>query len=125
MYISNGENKLVNLTIKKFVSHTPDIINQFKIEGWKHEEGSLINVFDGKISDKQRFNIKPLFTVRGYSVSMTLCTNAVGVLLVTYLPTFLMNVINQATVYVQNGNCELVVTINVTCMMVLTSGFNF
>ena len=42
--------------------------------------------------------------------------------MVTYLPTILMNIINQATVYVGSpGNCEFITTVNVTCMMVLAS----
>ena len=45
-----------------------------------------------------------------------------SIFLVTYLPTILMNIINQATVYVGSpGNCEFITTVNVTCMMVLAS----
>ena len=40
----------------------------------------------------------------------------------TYLPTILMNVINQATNYLGlEGKTDLVITVNITCMMVLTS----
>ena len=41
-------------------------------------------------------------------------------MLVTYLPTVLMNLINQATNYIDN-NFDLLLTINITCMMVLAS----
>ena len=45
-----------------------------------------------------------------------------SIFLVTYLPTILMNIINQATVYVGSpGNCEFITTVNVTCMVVLAS----
>ena len=48
--------------------------------------------------------------------------NLVSVFLVTYLPTILMNFINQATNYLETENkCDLVITVNVTCMMVLAS----
>ena len=39
----------------------------------------------------------------------------------TYLPTILMNIINQATNYVRDDNYELILTINITSMMVLAS----
>ena len=42
--------------------------------------------------------------------------------MVTYLPTILMNLINQATSYLHGpGKYSLVITVNITCMMVLTS----
>ena len=55
-------------------------------------------------------------------LSVVLQTNLLSILLVTYLPTFLMNFINQVTVYVSGPHqYDLIVTVNVTCMMVLTS----
>ena len=43
-------------------------------------------------------------------------------LLVTYLPTILMNMINQASNYITGSTrFDLVYTINITCMMVLAS----
>ena len=42
-----------------------------------------------------------------------------SILFVTYLPTILMNIINQATVYV--SGYDIIITVNITCMMVLTS----
>ena len=42
--------------------------------------------------------------------------------MVTYLPTILMNMINQASNYITgNTRFDLVYTINITCMMVLAS----
>ena len=42
--------------------------------------------------------------------------------LVTYLPTILMNMINQATNYITGDTkYDLIYTINITCMMVLAS----
>ena len=41
-------------------------------------------------------------------------------MLVTYLHTIMMNLINQATIYIDN-NFDLLLTINITCMMVLAS----
>ena len=43
-------------------------------------------------------------------------------MLVTYVPTLLMNIINQATNYLAaKHKHEIVVTVNITCMMVLAS----
>ena len=45
-----------------------------------------------------------------------------NILLVTYLPTLLMNLINQATNYISSPDkYETIYAINVTCMMVLAS----
>ena len=42
--------------------------------------------------------------------------------MVTYLPTILMNIINQATNYITGDDkYSLIYTINITCMMVLAS----
>ena len=44
------------------------------------------------------------------------------VFMVTYLPTVLMNVMNQAVVYIRMENkFELIISVNITCMMVLAS----
>ena len=42
--------------------------------------------------------------------------------MVTYLPTILMNMINQATNYIEGeSKYDLIITVNITCMMVLAS----
>ena len=56
------------------------------------------------------------------TVEILLGRNIGSIFLVTYLPTILMNIINQSANYVRSsGSCEFVATINVTCMMVLAS----
>ena len=46
----------------------------------------------------------------------------VSIFMVTYLPTILMNIINQATNYINaDTKYDLIYTINITCMMVLAS----
>ena len=52
--------------------------------------------------------------------SVELERNLASIFLVTYLPTILMNLINQATNYKINSP-DLVFKINITCMMVLSS----
>ena len=51
-------------------------------------------------------------------MSVKLSPNLISILLVTYLPTILINTINQATNYL---DMELLITVNITCMMVLAS----
>ena len=58
--------------------------------------------------------------LQGLNVYVNLQLSLSSILLVTYLPTLLMNIINQATVYSSVGH-ELIITVNITCMMVLTS----
>ena len=42
--------------------------------------------------------------------------------MVTYLPTILMNIVNQATNYITGDDkYSLIITVNITCMMVLAS----
>ena len=54
--------------------------------------------------------------------NITLGRNFQSIFLVTYLPTILMNIINQATNYITApGKYEFIVTVNATCMMVLAS----
>ena len=47
------------------------------------------------------------------------------IIMVTYLPTLLMNLINQATNYIsavgETDKYDLLITVNITCMMVLAS----
>ena len=45
-----------------------------------------------------------------------------SIFMVTYLPTILMNMINQATNYITSENkYDILFTVNITCMMVLAS----
>ena len=48
--------------------------------------------------------------------------NFFGIFMVTYLPTILMNILNQATNYLTgDSKHDLIVTVNITSMMVLAS----
>ena len=48
--------------------------------------------------------------------------NILSIFMVTYLPTILMNIINQSTVYIRSdGKYEFIITVNITCMVVLAS----
>ena len=54
--------------------------------------------------------------------SIVLSRKFLSIFMVTYLPTILMNMINQATNYITGEDkYSLIYTINITCMMVLAS----
>ena len=57
-----------------------------------------------------------------YTIDIYMSKKSTNIFLVTYLPTILMNIINQAVVYLVSGSSQdLIITVNITCMMVLTS----
>ena len=55
-------------------------------------------------------------------IKMVLTRNFFGIFMVTYLPTILMNIINQASNHI-NGDSkyDMIITVNITSMMVLAS----
>ena len=59
---------------------------------------------------------------RSVKLEVHLILKKFSIFMVTYLPTILMNIINQATNYIVGATkYDLVYTINITCMMVLAS----
>ena len=55
-------------------------------------------------------------------ITMVLSRKMISIFMVTYLPTILINMINQATNYIPGvTKYDMIYTINVTCMMVLAS----
>ena len=55
-------------------------------------------------------------------ISMTLRRDITSIFMVTFLPTILMNLINQASNYITSDTkYDMIYTINITCMMVLAS----
>ena len=55
-------------------------------------------------------------------VTMTLSREFYSIFMVTYLPTILINIINQATNFITiKDRYEVIFTMNITCMMVLAS----
>ena len=57
--------------------------------------------------------------------SIVLSRKFLSIFMVTYLPTILMNMINQATNYIRMRSTDdkytMIYTVNITCMMVLAS----
>ena len=56
------------------------------------------------------------------TVSLILSRKFMKIFMVSYLPTILMNIINQATNYIRGETkYDMIITVNITCMMVLAS----
>ena len=59
---------------------------------------------------------------RAVQISVSLGRKLLSVVMVTYVPSVLMNIINQATNFITGEEkFSLIYTINITCMMVLAS----
>ena len=104
-YILGSDNKLTEFQPDQLINFGPKEIGQYVIQSWEMES---------KLTQGTRERI--------VEVSMILTRKIGSVFMVTYLPTILMNMINQMTNYI-NGDTryDLVLTINITCMMVLAS----
>ena len=60
--------------------------------------------------------------LQGAELTVRLERRVSGLLLTTYLPTIMMNIINQATMYIDSDRFfETILTTNITCMTVLAS----
>ena len=105
IYVSGTDNLVTNLKkVEDIRAVSSSTVGQYVVLGWTMVEGNVTH------------------QSTGLTVSVKLGSNLMSVFLVTYLPTILMNLINQATNYLETENkCDLVITVNVTCMMVLAS----
>ena len=102
-YISGHNNKLARLIPSKITDIGPFTVGQYDVVRWRLEETEGLSA--GK---------------KGLKMTVDLGRNIVSIIMVTFLPTVLMNLVNQATNYTQD-NFDLVITVNITCMMVLAS----
>ena len=105
IFVGGSDNILTRLKMAEEIRNLgPSTVDQYEVLGWAMVEDNVTQ------------------HVTGLTVSVKLGSNLVSVFLVTYLPTILMNFINQATNYLETeSKCDLVITVNVTCMMVLAS----
>ena len=91
-FIKGSDSLNTQINISSFKSFTADTINQFKVKDWKiptldeAQQAGLMHY--GQDTKGQFF------------VMVTLCSNMDTIFFVTYLPTILMNIINQAVVYI-------------------------
>ena len=79
---------------------------QYFVEGWS----------------KNITNMQGSRTMQVLRISVRFRQKFLSIFMVTYLPTILMNIINQATNYLSgDSKYDLVITVNITSMMVLAS----
>ena len=102
-YLPGVSNNLTDLK-PRLVNEGPAAIGQYLLESWTIQ--SKTDETLGKIVE----------------VRLVLSRKLTSIFMVTYLPTILMNIINQATNYISGDTkYDLIYTINITCMMVLAS----
>ena len=88
-FLEGVANTLVNFDPCIIKDSGPSVVNQYNIKEWRIEKSQMAG--SGDIIVK---------------VTLLLSRQFSGIFLVTYLPTIMMNVINQATNYIQNENKE-------------------
>ena len=87
----------------------PKTIEQFEVEKWE--------IFAGV--DNTMLGSKKMLQV---TISIHIRLKFESIFMVTYLPTILMNIINQATNYISgDSKFDMIITVNITSMMVLAS----
>ena len=103
LFVSGSDNSLTNLKPSVLKYNGPSSVGQYVIEKWSMQKQI--------IEDREQLTI-----------TVKLGRDKFSILLVTYIPTLLMNIINQATNYINTKeNYVLIITVNITCMMVLAS----
>ena len=81
-------------------------MGQYFVEGWS----------------KNITNMQGSSTMQVLRIYVRFRQKFLSIFMVTYLPTILMNIINQATNYLSGeSKYDLVITVNITSMMVLAS----
>ena len=104
-YIAGTDQELTILLGKNLTLFAPSTVGEHMLMEWK--------MFEGNVTKEG---------TPGLIVTVHLGRNILSIMMVTYLPTILINIINQATTYFTNkDNYEVIVTVNITSMMVLVS----
>ena len=106
IFFLGAVNNLTRLVPKALIDRGQTDFGQYLVEQWK-----VATVEDEYDVNKNKIK-----------VTIILRRKTTSIFLVTYLPTILMNLINQATNYITGETrFDLVYTMNITCMMVLAS----
>ena len=119
LFIPGIDNNFTRLIAGTFVNNGPKSVGDYEVREWSVKAGSVIAENHQHLHQyeysKMQNNIGVVYTVH-------LSRKIGNILMVTYLPTLLMNLINQATNYISSPDkYELIITVNITCMMVLAS----
>ena len=102
--IQGTDNKMTDLINDTFQESQQKSVGEYSIKKWAYEKTSTI-------SGENKIEVK-----------MVLSRKFFGIFMVTYLPTILMNIINQASNHITGDTkYDMIFTINITSMMVLAS----
>ena len=88
-FLEGAANTLVNFDPCIIKDSGPKVVNQYNIKEWRIEKSRMAGSGDTIVK-----------------VTLLLSRQFSGIFLVTYLPTIMMNIINQASNYIQNENKE-------------------
>ena len=96
----------------KFINLLPGSLNYTGGSDFAQYYVMDYNIYSSKIKDKT-----------GVKVSLRLGRRLLGTILTVYVPTILLNVIGHTTNYFKDFFFEAIVTVNLTCMLVLVTMF--
>ena len=88
-FIEGTSNSLTNFKPKNVINLGPGMLGQYYIQNWRIEEGTIRGTQEKMIT-----------------ASVTLSRHFLSVFMVTYLPTILMNIINQTINYISGATKE-------------------
>ena len=118
LFLPGVDNKLTQLIPGKLTDIGPKSVGDYQVVRWTVTTGPVIAA-DQKIV---KFSYHKIENSVGLTFTVRLTRKIGDIILVTYLPTFLMNLINQAANYISSPDkYETIYAINITCMMVLAS----
>ena len=118
LFIPGINNNITKLVPGQIIDDGPRSVGEYQVLQWTVQAGPVFSENQKKFS----FNYSKIENSVGLTYTVHLSRKISNVILVTYLPTFLMNLINQATNYISSPDkYELIITVNITCMMVLSS----
>ena len=104
-YVSGHQNEKMEL-LTELKTPPPKIVGQYVTNGWI-------------LKNNLTFMNSPKKVVR---ITLCLTRRLLSLMMVTYFPTLLMNILNQATLYIIVENkYDIIITVNVTSLMVLVS----
>ena len=106
-FIEGTSNSLTNFKPKEIINLGPTMLGQYFIQNWRIDEDTISGTEEKMIT-----------------ASVTLSRHFLSVFMVTYLPTILMNIINQTINYISGSTKEslldlflLITNINNTCLV--------
>ena len=105
LYLSGSANENTRI-VTRLSTPGRKIVGQYETKGWN-------------LTTNHTF---PKNSRKVVKMSVFLTRRLLSIMMVTYLPTLLMNILNQATLYIIVENkYDIIINVNVTSLMVLAS----